>query len=252
MRYLSEIFGGLSWYDFTMNLNNSEFFVCLSVCLLAYFLTEMMSIWGFLQFWMIYISAIFWAKIFSFSCMSVSLFVSLLPYWNYINMGISLVLDEISFWIFLETFLGYFCLSASLSVSYISSNWSFLGVNFWDLWSCFSGLSLNLFSITLEVFWWLTIPTFLSRSREPETICVETLTPSATCSPTFQFSIKERDREETKRRVGEKLSDWEPRVWEWQNTSELQGNSKDQKLKPTLAIPPLTPEEQVYISDIGK
>ena len=35
-----------------MNLNNSEFLVCLSVCLLAYFLTEIMSIWRLIQFWM--------------------------------------------------------------------------------------------------------------------------------------------------------------------------------------------------------
>ena len=59
--------------------------------------------------------------------MSVSLFVSPLPYWNYVNMGIYPVLDEISFWIFLETFLGYFCtiskifciscMSVSLSLS---------------------------------------------------------------------------------------------------------------------------------------
>ena len=136
------------------------------------------------------------SKKFWISFMSVSLFVSLLPYWNYVNMGIYPVLDEISFWIFLETFLGYFwtvsklfwisCMSVTLSVgllpqwnyyrdisssgwdiilifletfsrylwtiskliwiscrsvtqSLISSNWLFLGVNFWDLWSCFSG-----------------------------------------------------------------------------------------------------------------
>ena len=59
MRYLSGIFGGLSWNVFTMNLNNSEFLVCLSVCLLAYFLTEIISIWVYLQFWMIYHSDFF-------------------------------------------------------------------------------------------------------------------------------------------------------------------------------------------------
>ena len=38
-------------------------------------------------------------------CMSVSLLIGLLPYWNQTNIGISLGLDEISFWNFLETFL---------------------------------------------------------------------------------------------------------------------------------------------------
>ena len=33
------------------------------------------------------------------SCMSVSLLVGLLPYWNYTNIGISPVLDDIFFWI---------------------------------------------------------------------------------------------------------------------------------------------------------
>ena len=41
--------------------------------------------------------------------MSVSLLVSLLSYWNHVNIGIYPVLDDIYFWIFLETFLGYFC-----------------------------------------------------------------------------------------------------------------------------------------------
>ena len=38
--------------------------------------------------------------------MSVSLLVGLLPYWNLTNVGISPILEEISFWNFLETFLG--------------------------------------------------------------------------------------------------------------------------------------------------
>ena len=52
MRYLSEKFWRLSWNKFTINSNNSEFLVCLSVCQLAYFLTEIRLIWGYLQFWM--------------------------------------------------------------------------------------------------------------------------------------------------------------------------------------------------------
>ena len=51
----------------------------------------------------------FWytrSKCFLISCMCVSLLVGLLPYWNYVNIGISPVLDEISFWTFFEAFLG--------------------------------------------------------------------------------------------------------------------------------------------------
>ena len=44
--------------------------------------------------------------------MSVSLLVDLLPYWNLKNIGISSVVDERSFWLFLETFLG-FCYTSS-------------------------------------------------------------------------------------------------------------------------------------------
>ena len=135
MRNLSGIYGGLSWYVSTMNLNNSEFIVFPSVCLLAYFLTEIMSIWGYIQFWMRHHSDFLetfreWLCTISkwvwISCMSVNLFVSLLPYWYYVNMGISPVLDEISFWHFLVTFPGYLytnsfhlwnsCMSLSLLV----------------------------------------------------------------------------------------------------------------------------------------
>ena len=45
-------------------------------------------------------------KYFFFACMSVSVLGGSLPYWNYINIGISPFLDEIAFWNFLETFLG--------------------------------------------------------------------------------------------------------------------------------------------------
>ena len=40
-------------------LKHSVFVVCLSVCQLVYFLTEIMSIQDYLQFWMIYISEVF-------------------------------------------------------------------------------------------------------------------------------------------------------------------------------------------------
>ena len=60
MRYLSERF----WRHFqdvcTLFPNNSEILVCLSVCSLAYFLTEIRQIQGYLLFLMIYLSEIFW------------------------------------------------------------------------------------------------------------------------------------------------------------------------------------------------
>ena len=60
MRYLSEIFWRHSWDVCTLVPNNSEFLVCLSVCQLAYFLTEIIQIQGYLQFWKRYLSEIFW------------------------------------------------------------------------------------------------------------------------------------------------------------------------------------------------
>ena len=60
MRYLSEICWWLSWNVCTLDPHNSEFVVCLSVYWLAYFLTKIMSIQGYLQFWIRYISEFFW------------------------------------------------------------------------------------------------------------------------------------------------------------------------------------------------
>ena len=60
MRYLSEIFWRHSWDVCTLVPNNSEIHVCLSVCQLAYFLTEIIQIQGYLQFWKRYLSEIFW------------------------------------------------------------------------------------------------------------------------------------------------------------------------------------------------
>ena len=56
MRYLSEIFWRHFWYVGRPISSNSEFHVCLLVCQLAYFLTEMIQIQGYLQFWMICLS----------------------------------------------------------------------------------------------------------------------------------------------------------------------------------------------------
>ena len=60
MRYLSEIFWRHSWDVGTLFPNYSEFRVCLSVCQLAYSLTEIRQIQGYLQFWMRYLSESFW------------------------------------------------------------------------------------------------------------------------------------------------------------------------------------------------
>ena len=52
LRHSLDISGLIPYY--------SEFLVILSVCLFAHFLTEIESIWRYLQFWMRYISEIFW------------------------------------------------------------------------------------------------------------------------------------------------------------------------------------------------
>ena len=59
MRYLSEIFWTLSWSVCILHPNNSEFLIWPSFCQLAYFLTEIMSIQGYLQLWIKYISEFF-------------------------------------------------------------------------------------------------------------------------------------------------------------------------------------------------
>ena len=68
MRYLSENFWRHSSDVFTLVPNACKFLVCLSTHLLAYllaeirpiyFLTEIRQIWGYLHFWMIYLSEIF-------------------------------------------------------------------------------------------------------------------------------------------------------------------------------------------------
>ena len=58
-RYPSEIFWRYSQDESTLVPNNSEFLICLSVCQLAYFLTEIRQIQGYLQFCMRYLSEIF-------------------------------------------------------------------------------------------------------------------------------------------------------------------------------------------------
>ena len=60
MRYLSEMFLRQSQDVCTLVQNNFEFLVCMSVCQLAHFLTEIRSMQIYLQFWMRYLSEIFW------------------------------------------------------------------------------------------------------------------------------------------------------------------------------------------------
>ena len=60
MRYLSEIFQGHSLDVGTLFPNDSKILICLSVCQLAKFPTEIRQMLGYLQFWMRYLSEIFW------------------------------------------------------------------------------------------------------------------------------------------------------------------------------------------------
>ena len=127
MRYLSEIFWRHSWDVCTLVPIDSEILVCLSVYYLAYFLTKITINYitpvldkiSFSNFLEIFLGCCYICyKWFWISCMSVSLLVCLLPYWNYENKGISPVLEEISFWNFLETYLGCLCKS-SRSVQFL-------------------------------------------------------------------------------------------------------------------------------------
>ena len=56
MRYIPAISWGHSRDFDTQFQNNSDFFVCLSVCYLAHFLTEITQILGYLQFLIRYLS----------------------------------------------------------------------------------------------------------------------------------------------------------------------------------------------------
>ena len=60
MRFFSEIFWRLFWNISVLDPNNLEFLVCLSVCQLAYILTEIRLTQGYLQMWTRHLSEIFW------------------------------------------------------------------------------------------------------------------------------------------------------------------------------------------------
>ena len=59
MRYIPGFFRH-SWDVCTLFPNNYKFLVCLSICQLAYFLTEFRPIQGYLQYCMTYLSETFW------------------------------------------------------------------------------------------------------------------------------------------------------------------------------------------------
>ena len=106
MRYLSEIFWRDSWDVFTLVSKYSEFHVCLSVRWFAYFLTEIIKIQGYLQFWERYLSEIFWKHSWDVGTLipnnSEILVYMSVCYLAYIlteitHIQITPVLDEISF-----------------------------------------------------------------------------------------------------------------------------------------------------------
>ena len=87
---VSVLFGSLSYWNYTI--------IGISPVL------DKISFWIFLE---TFLGCLFTcSKQFWIFCMSFSLLLGSLSYWNYTNIGISPVLDEVSFWKFLETFLG--------------------------------------------------------------------------------------------------------------------------------------------------
>merc|ERR1711954_162533 len=101
IRYLSEIFWRHSWDVGTLVPNNSEFFVCLSVCYLAHFLTEITQILRYIQIWIRYLSEFFgdipWMFVhlfqiilnFLYVCQSVSWLISLGKSYKYRDISSS-------------------------------------------------------------------------------------------------------------------------------------------------------------------
>ena len=84
--------------------------------------------------------------------MSLSLFVCSLLDWNYTNIGISLVLDEISFWNFLETFLGcLYTLSKLFRISCMSFSLLVGLLPYW--YETNKGISPVLIDISVWHFW---------------------------------------------------------------------------------------------------
>ena len=163
MRYISHFSWRYSWDVSTLTRNDSEFHVCLSICLFAYFLTKIRqrdisgSGWDiFLEFFGgIPDMLVHWFQIILIFCMSVSLVVGILPYWNPTNLGISPALDEISFWIFMDTFLGCFYTSSRyfLKPNYacVRTRWIFMDT----FLGCWYTSSKSLFLYVCQLVIWL-------------------------------------------------------------------------------------------------
>ena len=124
----------------TLFQNNSEFHVRLSVCLFAYLLTKIrqryISRYGwdmFLEFFEDIPTLVQWFQIiliFLYICQSGSWYTSFIICDKFRqNIGITPALDDISFWIFLDTFLGcwYTCYkkfwSSNLKFIYVGTSW---------------------------------------------------------------------------------------------------------------------------------
>jgi len=146
MRYLSDFFWRYSWDVGTLATNDSEFHVCLSVCLFAYFLTKIRqrhisgSGWDiFLKFFGdIPEMLVHWFQIILIFCMSISLVVGILPY-KYRNIScsgpdVNLIFWEISLgcWYTSYKLFRISCMSASLFDSLLPyQNYTKGYIQFW-------------------------------------------------------------------------------------------------------------------------
>ena len=115
IRYPTKFFWRYSWDVGTLVQNNFEFYVCLSVHLFAYFLAKIRQRDISSSGWDIFMDSLETflrccykgSKQFWIFCMSFSLVVGILPQRNLTNLGIPPALYYVSFWIFMDTFLGY-------------------------------------------------------------------------------------------------------------------------------------------------
>ena len=111
-----------------------------------------MSFWNVLDTFPGYIWTIF--KLFWTSCMSVSVLVDLLPYWNYTNIGIAPILDKIFFWNFLDTFFRLWYTSFTSSVLCVSVCFFVTWITHWNkktLWNLHIWMTFFWF---FEIFFW--------------------------------------------------------------------------------------------------
>ena len=183
MIYISEIFWRHSWdvvHLFQIILN--FMYVCWAVCMLTSLskldkgISPVLDETSFFNLFESFLGCSYTSsKYFKNSCIYVSPLVGLLPYWNYKNLGISLVLDKIFFWIFLETFPGYFwtisklcwifCMSVSPLVGLLPYwNKATIGISpvlddisFWIFWR-YSWDGFTLFPNNHKFCVWLSVP----------------------------------------------------------------------------------------------